>query len=152
MRSGVWGGSTSVGNNAIQLAVAAGYDVITTASPKNFGYVKKLGASQVFDYNDKAVVQKVINAFKGKTIAGALAIGRNSTNACADVVHACKGNKFISMATFPISFEKESGTFAKVSQFMAFSVAMWLKSKTRNIRTKFIFGSSLINNEVSTVI
>jgi NADPH:quinone reductase-like Zn-dependent oxidoreductase len=46
----VWRGSTSVGSNAIQLAVAAGYEVITTASPKNFDYVKKLGASQVFDY------------------------------------------------------------------------------------------------------
>ncbi|TVY87702.1 Dehydrogenase, partial [Lachnellula willkommii] len=30
----IWGGSTSVGCNAIQLAVAAGYEVITTASPK----------------------------------------------------------------------------------------------------------------------
>ncbi|KAK5712176.1 hypothetical protein LTR17_018082 [Elasticomyces elasticus] len=30
----VWGGSTSVGGNAIQLAVAAGYDVFTTASPQ----------------------------------------------------------------------------------------------------------------------
>lgn len=35
----VWGGSTSVGNNAIQLAVAAGYRVITAASPKNFDRV-----------------------------------------------------------------------------------------------------------------
>jgi NADPH:quinone reductase-like Zn-dependent oxidoreductase len=41
----VWGGSTSVGSNAIQLAVAAGYEVFTTASPKNFDYVKKLGAA-----------------------------------------------------------------------------------------------------------
>lgn len=31
----VWGGSTSVGSNAIQLAVAAGYEVVTTASPHN---------------------------------------------------------------------------------------------------------------------
>lgn len=38
-----WGGSTSVGSNAIQLAVAAGYDVIATASPRNFGYVTTLG-------------------------------------------------------------------------------------------------------------
>ncbi len=45
--------STSVGSNAIQLAVAAGYEVITTSSPRNFDYVKKLGASQVFDYNSK---------------------------------------------------------------------------------------------------
>jgi NADPH:quinone reductase-like Zn-dependent oxidoreductase len=28
----IWGGSSSVGSNAIQLAVAAGYEVITTAT------------------------------------------------------------------------------------------------------------------------
>jgi hypothetical protein len=33
------GRSTSVGGNAIRLAVAAGYDVITTASPRNADYV-----------------------------------------------------------------------------------------------------------------
>jgi len=43
----VWGGSTSVDSNAIELAVAAGYHVITTASPDNFEYVTPLGASKV---------------------------------------------------------------------------------------------------------
>lgn len=45
----VWGGSTSVGSNAIQLAVAAGYEVFATSSPRNFEYVKKLGATEAFD-------------------------------------------------------------------------------------------------------
>ncbi|MDA8061385.1 MAG: alcohol dehydrogenase catalytic domain-containing protein, partial [Actinomycetota bacterium] len=36
----VWGGSTSVGSNAIQLARSAGYDVIATASPRNFAYLR----------------------------------------------------------------------------------------------------------------
>lgn len=45
----IWGGSTSVGSNAIQLAVAAGYEVFTTASPHRFEHVKGLGAAQVFD-------------------------------------------------------------------------------------------------------
>ena len=49
----IWGGSSSVGSCAIQLAVAAGADVITTASPSNFEYVKKLGAKSVFDYHDE---------------------------------------------------------------------------------------------------
>jgi NADPH:quinone reductase-like Zn-dependent oxidoreductase len=61
----VWGGSTSVGSNAIQLAVAAGYEVITTASPCNFEYVKGLGASQVFDYRSGTVVADVIAALQG---------------------------------------------------------------------------------------
>jgi NADPH:quinone reductase-like Zn-dependent oxidoreductase len=39
----IWGGSTSVGCNAIQLAVGAGYEVITTASPKNFAMLKSWG-------------------------------------------------------------------------------------------------------------
>ncbi|TVY80762.1 Zinc-binding alcohol dehydrogenase domain-containing protein cipB [Lachnellula suecica] len=34
----VWGGPSSVRSNAIQLAIAGGYEVITSASPKNFEY------------------------------------------------------------------------------------------------------------------
>lgn len=58
----VWGGSTSVGSNAVQLAVAAGYEVVTTASPRNFDHVRALGASAVFDYNSSTVVQDIIGA------------------------------------------------------------------------------------------
>ncbi|KAK6949891.1 hypothetical protein Daesc_008214 [Daldinia eschscholtzii] len=68
----VWGGSSAVGSNAIQLAVNSGYEVIATASPKNFDYVKKLGASQVFDYSSATIQDDLINALKNKTIAGAL--------------------------------------------------------------------------------
>ena len=71
----LWGGSTSVGSNAIQLAVAAGYEVITTASPHNFDYVKGLGAGQAFDYRSPTVVSDVIAALRGKQLAGALAVG-----------------------------------------------------------------------------
>ncbi|WP_055076436.1 zinc-binding alcohol dehydrogenase family protein [Pseudanabaena sp. 'Roaring Creek'] len=155
----VWGGSTSVGSNAIQLAIAAGYEVITTSSPRNFDYVKKLGASQVFDYNSKTVVKDVIQAFKGKTIAGALAIGSGSAEACLDIVHACNGNKFVSMATFPISFQKlTKGSnirlhfLLQLPKILWFGISMLVKSRIRRIRTKSIFGSSLMNNEVSRVI
>lgn len=93
----IWGGASSVGSNAIQLAVAAGYEVITTASPKNFEYVKKLGASQVFDYNSSTVGDDLLNAFKGKTIAGALdCIGGPACQICVNVVHKSTGDKFVS--------------------------------------------------------
>lgn len=68
----VWGGATSVGCNAIQLAVSSGYEVYTTSSPKNFNYMKKLGASQAFDHNAETIVGDLIRTLKGKTIAGAL--------------------------------------------------------------------------------
>lgn len=67
----VWGGSSSVGSNAIQLAVHAGYEVITTASPRNFDYVKSLGASEAFDYNSPTVVDDLVAALKGKKLASA---------------------------------------------------------------------------------
>jgi len=66
----VWGGASSVGSNAIQLAIAAGYEIIATASPKNFQYVKNLGPAQVFDYNSPSVVSELVEVFKDKTTAG----------------------------------------------------------------------------------
>ena len=69
----VWSGASSVGSNAVQLGVAAGCDVITTCSPKNYALVKKLGASQVFDYNSETVVSDILSYLEGKVIAGAVA-------------------------------------------------------------------------------
>ena len=146
----VWGGSTSVGSNAIQLAVAAGYEVITTASPRNFDYVKKLGASQVFDYNSESVVKDIIAAVGGKTIAGALAIGTGSAEPCLDVVHACEGDKFVSIASQSVSLEKPLPLL--ITQFLSSNVSLRVRSRIRHIRTKMIFGSTLMDNEVSRVI
>ncbi|KAH9218299.1 zinc-binding oxidoreductase CipB [Leptodontidium sp. 2 PMI_412] len=66
----VWGGASSVGSNAIQLAVASGYEVITTASPKNFDYMKGLGAGQVFDYDSPSIVSDLVDTSKGKNSVG----------------------------------------------------------------------------------
>lgn len=104
----IWGGSTSVGSNAIQLAKAAGYEVYTTASPKNFEYVKKLGASHVFDYHSPTIKDDLVAAFKGKKTAGALAIGGiipaqydAIIEACATVVTNTEGSDFVALAMRP---------------------------------------------------
>ena len=97
----VWGGSTSVGSNAIQLAVAAGYEVITTCSPKNFDYVKRLGASQAFDYRGNAVVGEIVAALKGKKLAGAFAVAAGSVALCAEVLSAREGGEVLVFATAP---------------------------------------------------
>ncbi|KAI1402908.1 GroES-like protein [Hypoxylon fuscum] len=93
----VWGGASCVGSNAIQLLVNAGYEVITTASPKNFDYVKKLGASQVFDYKSPTVQEDLIAALKGKTTGGALdCIGGAPQGILQQVLAASEGDKGIS--------------------------------------------------------
>ena len=156
----IWGGSTSVGSNAIQLAVAAGYEVITTASPRNFAYVKQLGASQVFDYHEKTSVKEIIKALQGKTLAGALAIGAGSARACADIVHACQGNKCIALAGPPTSFDFPSDLrpglslqrLALLVRFLVSNISIQMTFRMRRIRTKVISGGTLMGNEVSNVL
>lgn len=55
----VWAGSTAVGQWAIQLARAAGCYVVTTASPRNHGLVRDMGAAEVYDYADAATPQTI---------------------------------------------------------------------------------------------
>lgn len=119
----IWGGATSVGSNAIQLAVASSYEVITTASPKNFDYVKKLGVSQVLDYISKTVVDDLVDAFRGKTVAGAF-------KACADVLLKTEGGKFIAPCRPLPPPEK----------------------RPESISAKFILGSNVQDNEVGPAV
>lgn len=98
----IWGGSTSVGCNAIQLAVAAGYEVFTTASPRNHEYLRTLGAAQVWDYNASSVIDDITGALSGKRFAGVVSIGFGAAEKCMQIVERCDGNKFIAMVTFPV--------------------------------------------------
>ena len=84
----IWGGSSSVGALTIQFATASGYDVVTTASPRNFELVKALGAKTVFDYNSKSIIDELVDHFKGETVSGAFDAISNgdSTTACAEVL------------------------------------------------------------------
>lgn len=66
----IWGGSSSVGASAVQLAKAAGYEVITTASLRNHNAVKQLGAVEVFDYKREDVVDQISSFLQGKQLAG----------------------------------------------------------------------------------
>ena len=45
----IYGGSSGVGQFAIQLAKLSGYKVVTVASPRNHEFLKALGADAVFD-------------------------------------------------------------------------------------------------------
>ncbi|CAM6103544.1 unnamed protein product [Calypogeia fissa] len=128
----VWGGASSVGSNGIQLGVASGYEVFETASAKNFDYVKKLGASQVFDYRSKTVVKELVEALKGKTIAGVLdCITVNGVaEMCAEVLSKSEGRKFISTARRIQAADELPG----------------------GVKTKWIFGLTLKDNEVSKAV
>jgi len=63
----IYGGSTATGSLAIQYAKLSGLTVAVTCSPRNFDYVKSLGADAVFDYNS-ATCSKDINTWSQDSI------------------------------------------------------------------------------------
>jgi len=91
----VWGGSSSVGSSAIQLAVASGLEVVSTSSEKNIDYVKSLGAKHVFDHSASNTAKDIIALLKGSDFIGAYdAISLPETfKATAEIVHELGGGK-----------------------------------------------------------
>ncbi|KAB8220796.1 chaperonin 10-like protein [Aspergillus novoparasiticus] len=84
----IWGGSSSVGLSAVQLAHAAGVEVITTASQHNHGLLKSLGVSEVYDYRSPTVVDDIVTALENKHVVGAYdCISEEQTQrACAEIL------------------------------------------------------------------
>ncbi|KAE9374049.1 zinc-binding oxidoreductase CipB [Stipitochalara longipes BDJ] len=99
----LWGGASSVGSSVIQVAAAAGYEVVATASKSNFAYCKALGAAHVLDYHSPDVVEGLIKLLKGRKVVGAYdAIGSEETvHQCADVLHALSGGTIASVGSAP---------------------------------------------------
>ncbi|KAH8691969.1 oxidoreductase [Talaromyces proteolyticus] len=124
----IWSGASSVGVNAIQLAVAAGYDVISTASPRNFTLVKEMGASQVFDYNSRTIVADIVAAFKNKESVGAFAIGPTSSGPVFEIISQIQGKKTVILANGPP------------------------KDVPTGLEAKWVFGSSLLDTDVGPAI
>ena len=93
----IWGGASAVGWAAIQMAKAAGFGPIyTTASLRNHDVLKRLGATECFDYHDAGVVANVRKAVaaSGKPLSvvfDAVTIGLGVFEPETDVVNDTEG-------------------------------------------------------------
>lgn len=161
----IWGGSTSVGTCAIQLAVASGYEVITTCSPKNFEYCRSLGAKHCFDYNSSNTTQSVLAVLQDKVCIGALAIGANSVLTCIDILskHSSRSSKqnttqlrrkFVAVISGPElpSPDESLATIRTIVRFLVFGVSLIYKSWRQGVAWKFVIGTSPAANEVGPAI
>ena len=61
----IHGGSGGVGHVAVQIAAAAGAEVITTASPGYHDELSELGADHVFDYHRDDLADAIVDASDG---------------------------------------------------------------------------------------
>ncbi|KAI1774982.1 GroES-like protein [Hypoxylon cercidicola] len=148
----VTAGASSVGANAVQLAAAAGYEVISTSSPKNFDLVKRLGASRVLDYHSKTLARDLLAAVRGKHLAGAYAVGDGSVEACTEVLrrHAGAKRKFVAFAGAPLPADKMASALGMVAY--ASSMAWWVgrravAARTSGVKYKWIDGKDLLKED-----
>ncbi|GKZ39012.1 hypothetical protein AbraIFM66950_011670 [Aspergillus brasiliensis] len=91
----IWSASGSVGGYAVQYAASAGYEVIATASPRKFDYVRSLGASTVLDYKDDEIVSKLKSLGPYDYIMTASG-DANGANAISEILQP-NGGKFASV-------------------------------------------------------
>lgn len=154
----VWGGATAVGGNAIQLARAAGYRVITTASPGNHERMRQLGAEAAFDYRDPEVVDRIIEAVDGSVVAGILAVAVGSAEPCLRIARGT-GARRIAMARPPVSFydqpRRRGLSLTRIRLFLSLgtrTALMQLRSRTRGIRASFIWGSAIATSPVGPAV
>jgi NADPH:quinone reductase-like Zn-dependent oxidoreductase len=147
----IWGGSSSVGCNAIQLAKAAGYKVITTASPGNHEYLKKLGANEVFDYHSPTVIPDIIAAFRDRPAGGAVSIGRGSWQKCAEILRHCNGNRFIAMVTIDLpDFPKSVlGLLPFIVSVIASMIFMQARLAMKGVKVKIVNASEMLENGIA---
>ena len=87
-----------------------------TTSPKNFKNVKTLGAAEVFDYNSPTVVPDLVNAFKGKEVAGIFdAVG--AWGSSVEIIQHTAGVKFIASSLRGFPDPPEGITMKQVQSF-----------------------------------
>jgi len=143
----VWGGASSVGSAAVQIAKSMGFIVYATASEKHHEYLKKLGASRVFDYKSENVVGQIIKAAKedGVTIQTGCDAVRGALEQCMEVLKELKGEgmaKLASAPRLPEDFPKVDGVEVKFigapadaeerTEHFHFVFNVWLKEKLAN--------------------
>lgn len=161
----VWGASTAVGANAVQLGVAAGYTVVATAGKRNFDYVRGLGAAKVFDYRSRTCAQDVAGAVKGLAAsgggdcAGAVAVGSSSVKPCIDILAACcreKKGKFVAQMSLNAPDPPSKPGFLALATFLGGAAWAWLstlvKKNMKGVKVQFVWGSDLVDGEVAKAV
>ena len=111
----IWGGASSVGTMAIQLARNLGFTVFATASPIHHDYLKGLGASELFDYRSHTVCEDIVTAASkaGVSISYGFDCVTEGTTAqqSAEILLASggKGSKLCLVLPWPEKYAKPEG-------------------------------------------
>lgn len=155
----VWGAATAVGASAVQLARAAGYAVIATASPANAALVRSLGAEAVVDRRDRAAVDRVLDALDGRRLDGVLAVGTGSAAPCAAIAVRAEGARSVASASTAVSFDGLApgrGVLLRavplLARMAAGETAVRVRARRSGVRLTTIWGSDLRHSPIGPAI
>ncbi|KIX97499.1 uncharacterized protein Z520_06951 [Fonsecaea multimorphosa CBS 102226] len=100
----IHGGSTASGIWGIQFAKASGLTAVTTASPRNFDYLKSLGADAVFGYHSPTCGAD-IRAFTKNKLRYAWDCVGGGEIICGEALSTVKPSKYGGISAVPTNIE-----------------------------------------------
>ena len=149
----IWGGSSSVGQYALQVLRWYGYkNLLATASKRNHSLLKEYGASSVFDYNDPSVTAQISAAAGDKGVKYILdCIGSQSGSLAPIAEIAGKGT--IVAVLLPVIVRDASEVEAPEYAMDVEAAADWREGVVvRGVRTHFYQDNPLFKEHLQATI
>ncbi|KAJ4310300.1 hypothetical protein N0V94_008510 [Neodidymelliopsis sp. IMI 364377] len=134
----VWGGSSSVGQFAIQILRYYGYTcILTTASRKQHEKLRDLGANFLFDYNDKDVAERILQEAGDVGVPLILDCIGSMYGSIAPTSRIAKSGAKVAIL-LPVIVRDSSETEMPVYEMEVGRAATWEEGvKARGVRTHF---------------
>ncbi|KAL3482899.1 chaperonin 10-like protein [Aspergillus germanicus] len=134
----IWGGATSTGYMAIQLAKIYGLSVIAVASPANYEYLRQAGADVVLDRNgpDEAL-RRIQEITRGKLWLAFDPVGSTTARLCARALCEESGQPMSVLVAL-------AGTPEDVTEGPIFNTISLPTVKVKLFHNEPVFGSRLL--------
>ncbi|KAH6614318.1 chaperonin 10-like protein [Boeremia exigua] len=134
----IWGGSSSVGQFAIQILRYYGYtNVLATASRKHHEKLRSLGARTLFDYNDQSVAASLLQAIGDTGIPLILDCIGSKHGSVTPISQVAKNGAKVAVL-LPIIVRDSTETESPIYEMDVEKVADWQAGvDARGVRTHF---------------
>lgn len=134
----IWGGSSSVGQYALQILRWYGYkNLLATASKRNHSLLKEYGASSVFDYNDPSVTAQISAAAGDKGVKYILDCIGSQSGSLAPIAKIAQKGSMVAVL-LPVIVRDATETEAPEYAMDVQAAADWRQGiEVRGVRTHF---------------
>ncbi|MCJ1280602.1 hypothetical protein MMC21_008431 [Puttea exsequens] len=149
----IWGGSSSVGQFALQIMHWYGYTkMLATASKRNHAMLKTYGAGAVFDYNNPAVIAQIDEHVGDQGVDYVLDCIGSKTGSLAPIAKiATKGTKVAVL--LPVIVRDASETEAPEYTMDVEAAADWKEDVVvKGVRTHFYQNNTFFKEQLQPVI